>query len=80
MPSIPSATMHAAVHAAVARKPVTTVAAAPDGKKTVIITGTSSGLGLHAAKHLARTGEWHIIAANRDYSKTLVRPRPATSF
>lgn len=46
--------------------------AAPDGKKTVIITGTSSGLGLHAAKHLANTGDWHIIMANRDYSKTLV--------
>lgn len=49
-------------------------AASPDGKKTAIITGTSSGLGLHAAKHLANSGDWHIIMANRDYSKTLVRP------
>ena len=48
-------------------------AKAADGKKTVIITGTSSGLGLHAMKHLARDGGWHIIAANRDYAKTLVR-------
>ena len=42
-------------------------------KKTIIITGTSSGLGLHAAKHLAKSGDWHIIMANRDYAKTLVR-------
>eukprot|EP00892_Ulva_mutabilis_P012181 jgi/Ulvmu1/9335/UM050_0085.1 len=49
--------------------------AAPDGKKTAIITGTSSGLGLHAAKHLANSGDWHIIMANRDYSKTLIKAR-----
>ena len=46
------------------------------GKKVAVITGTSSGLGLHAAKHLCNSGEWHVIMANRDYSKTLVRPRP----
>lgn len=51
--------------------------ASPDGKKTAIITGTSSGLGLHAAKHLANSGDWHIIMANRDYSKTLVSPSHA---
>ena len=46
------------------------------GKKVAVITGTSSGLGLHAAKHLCNSGEWHVIMANRDYSKTLVRAPP----
>jgi NAD(P)-dependent dehydrogenase (short-subunit alcohol dehydrogenase family) len=49
------------------------MAKAADGKKTVIITGTSSGLGLHTAKHLCKSGDWHVIMANRDYAKTLVR-------
>jgi len=38
-------------------------------KKTVIITGASSGLGLAAAKELALGGEWHVIMACRDFSK-----------
>lgn len=59
------------VVAAVSRGPAVVQASAPDGKKTVIITGSSSGLGLKAAKALAATGEWHVISANRDYSKTL---------
>lgn len=50
-------------------------AAAAKGKKVAVITGTSSGLGLHAAKHLANSGEWFIIMANRDYSKTLISAR-----
>ena len=61
------------MHPAGGRRCVLAAAKSSDGKKTVIITGTSSGLGLHTAKHLARSGDWHIIAANRDYAKTLVR-------
>lgn len=40
-------------------------------KPTCIITGASSGLGLNAAKALAATGDWHVIMAVRDYSKTV---------
>jgi len=38
-------------------------------KKTVIITGASSGLGLAAAKELAGSGDWHVIMACRDFQK-----------
>mmetsp|Transcript_18246 Transcript_18246/g.42691 ORF Transcript_18246/g.42691 Transcript_18246/m.42691 type:complete len:459 (-) Transcript_18246:112-1488(-) len=38
-------------------------------KKTVIVTGASSGLGLAAARELALGGEWHVILACRDFSK-----------
>lgn len=38
-------------------------------KSTVIITGASSGVGLHAAKALAKTGEWYVVMACRDLSK-----------
>mmetsp|Transcript_57796 Transcript_57796/g.102616 ORF Transcript_57796/g.102616 Transcript_57796/m.102616 type:complete len:461 (-) Transcript_57796:74-1456(-) len=38
-------------------------------KKTVIITGASSGLGLSAATELAMSGEWRVIMACRDFAK-----------
>lgn len=40
-----------------------------DGKKTVIITGASSGLGLAATKELVKSGEWCVIMACRDFQK-----------
>ncbi|WGV26368.1 protochlorophyllide reductase [Halotia branconii] len=39
-------------------------------KSTVVITGTSSGVGLQAAKALAQTGQWYIVMACRDLPKT----------
>ncbi|GAX83426.1 hypothetical protein CEUSTIGMA_g10851.t1 [Chlamydomonas eustigma] len=42
----------------------------PGGKKkTAIITGASSGLGLHTAKVLVKTGDWNVICAVRDKAK-----------
>ncbi|CAJ1390499.1 unnamed protein product [Effrenium voratum] len=38
-------------------------------KKTVVITGASSGLGLAAARELAKSGEWRVIMACRDFIK-----------
>lgn len=38
-------------------------------KKLCIITGTSSGLGKKTAKHLLKTGDWHVIGAVRDLDK-----------
>ncbi len=38
-------------------------------KSTVVITGASSGVGLHAANALAQTGQWHVIMACRDLQK-----------
>jgi protochlorophyllide reductase len=38
-------------------------------QKTVIITGTSSGVGLYAAKALAQRG-WYVVMACRDLPKT----------
>lgn len=46
-------------------------------KKTVIITGASSGLGLSAAQALAATGEWYVIMACRDFSKAEVAAKNA---
>jgi protochlorophyllide reductase len=40
-----------------------------DNKSTVIITGTTSGVGLYAAKAFAKRGNWHIIMACRDVEK-----------
>ena len=39
-------------------------------KSTVIITGASSGVGLHAANALAKTGQWDVIMACRNREKT----------
>lgn len=40
-----------------------------DQKPTVVITGTSSGVGLYAAKALAKRG-WYVVMACRDIPKT----------
>jgi protochlorophyllide reductase len=40
-------------------------------QSTVIITGTSSGVGLQAARSLAARENWHVIMACRDLPKTL---------
>ncbi len=39
--------------------------AEPAGAGTVLITGTTSGVGLHSSKALADRG-WHVVTANRD--------------
>ncbi|MEW5311681.1 MAG: hypothetical protein WDW38_003376 [Sanguina aurantia] len=60
---------------ATSRARTVTLAAAPGAssfsmqKKTVVITGASSGLGLQAAKALALSGEWHVVMACRDFLK-----------
>jgi len=40
----------------------------PKAPRTVIITGTSSGVGLYAAHALLRRG-WHVVLASRDLAK-----------
>ena len=39
------------------------------GKKIVVITGTSSGLGRKTARELLRTGDYHVVGAVRDLDK-----------
>jgi protochlorophyllide reductase len=41
---------------------------AQDRKPTVVVTGTSSGVGLYAAKALVKRG-WHVVMACRDLEK-----------
>ncbi|HEY9655495.1 MAG TPA: protochlorophyllide reductase [Crinalium sp.] len=38
-------------------------------KRTVVITGASSGVGLYAAKALAQREQWHVVMACRDLAK-----------
>ncbi len=38
-------------------------------QQTVVITGASSGVGLYAAKAMAKRG-WHVVMACRDLAKT----------
>lgn len=38
-------------------------------QSTVIITGANSGLGLAATAALAKTGQWHVVLACRDFAK-----------
>ena len=40
-----------------------------DGRKTVVITGASSGIGLQTAKAMSADKGWHVIMAVRSYSK-----------
>lgn len=40
-----------------------------DRKRTVVITGASSGVGLYAAKALAARPDWHVVMACRDVAK-----------
>ena len=40
-----------------------------DKRKTVVITGASSGLGLSTARALAESGEWYVIMACRNVRK-----------
>jgi len=40
-----------------------------DQKRTVVITGASSGVGLYAAKALAQREQWHVVMACRDLAK-----------
>jgi len=42
------------------------------GKKYVVITGASSGLGLRAARDMANSGDYHVVMACRDFSKAEV--------
>lgn len=39
-----------------------------DQKPTVVITGASSGVGLHAANALAKKG-WYVVMACRNFEK-----------
>ena len=42
---------------------------AAEGKKTAIVTGASSGLGLYTTKALVDRGDYHVVMAVRDVAK-----------
>lgn len=44
-------------------------------KPTVIITGATSGLGLNTAAALAKSGNWHVVMACRDFAKAEVKAK-----
>lgn len=46
-------------------------------RKTVIITGASSGIGLEAARQLANDKGWFVIMAVRSYSKAAIAAKKA---
>ncbi|GBF95799.1 protochlorophyllide reductase [Raphidocelis subcapitata] len=71
LPALRQAVIAAAVAAPSAPAAPATPAKVTDQKPTVIITGASSGLGLNAAAALAKSGEWHVIMACRDFSKAI---------
>lgn len=48
---------------------VVRAAANAKGKKVCVITGASSGLGLHAAAAIAKKPDWHVVMAVRDFAK-----------
>jgi hypothetical protein len=68
-PAPPAATATAAPPALSQPPSAVTTEPKASQKKTVIITGASSGLGLNAAKALAAGGDWHVVMACRDFSK-----------
>lgn len=71
-PSARAARRHVAARAAVdtpsATSPATSSSSSPSSKRTVVITGASSGLGLNAANSLIKNG-WHVVCAVRDFAK-----------
>ena len=82
--AVPACRANPIAAAPAVRRAVATAAAAPvsenapkssdkapgkDGKRYVVVTGASSGLGLHAAAHMARSGDYHVVMACRDFAK-----------
>jgi len=66
-----AATVRRSVSSRARTATVVRVSAKADGKKTAIITGASSGLGLSTAAELAKSGDWHVIMACRDFPKAI---------
>jgi protochlorophyllide reductase len=85
-PSIqtPQSVVAAAVAAPSAPAAPSTSQKVTDQKPTAVITGASSGLGLNAAAALAKSGDWHVIMACRDFSKAVAQAKrlgfPAGSY